>query len=352
MFFKKKKPIGLDIGSSYIKVVQLNETKTGYELAAFDMVPLQFDTIGEGVINDKDRLATAIKELLTKSGVNADEAVLGVSGHSAVIIKKITLPSMSAEDLGTSIKYEAEQYIPFDINDVNIDFQILGAKPEEQGQMDVILVAVKKDVINGYVEAADKAGLNTIVVDVDSFALSNMYEVNYDIAEKKDVALINIGASKTNINILQGGLPVFTRDSSMGSNYHTEALERDLNVSREDAERLKKGQSVEGVSPEDVQMAINSASDEIYTDIYRSFEYFRSSVSEEEISGIVLSGGTALIKGFAEILSQRLGMPVEIADPFKKITINEKLDAAHIREMAPIAAVAVGLALRGIEDSK
>ena len=352
MFFKKKKPIGLDIGSSYIKVVQLNETKAGYELAAFDMVPLQFDAIGEGIINDKDKLAATIKELLTKSGIKADDAVVSVSGHSAVIIKKITLPAMTAEELGTSIKYEAEQYIPFDINDVNIDFQILGSRPGEEGQMEVILVAVKKEVINGYVEAVDLAGLNTIVVDVDSFALGNMYEINYGFAEKKDVALINIGASKTNINILQGGMPVFTRDSSIGSNYHTEALERDLNVSKEDAERLKKGQSVEGVSPEDVQMSINSASDEIYTDIYRSFEYFRSSVSEEEISGIILSGGTALIKGFPEILSQRLGMPVEVVNPFQKISINEKLDAAYIREIAPIAAVAVGLALRGLEDTK
>ncbi|MCL4537801.1 MAG: pilus assembly protein PilM [Nitrospirae bacterium] len=348
--FKKKNPIGLDIGSAYIKAVQINDTKSGYELALFGMIPIQPGIIGDGMIADKVKLTASIKELLKKAGIKRNDAVISVSGHSSVIIKKITIPLMTEDELGASIKYEAEQYVPFDINDVEIDFQILGPRPEEEGQMDVVLVAVKKAVIKDYRDAVAQAGLDPVIVDVDSFALSNMYEVNYGITEGKNIALINVGASTSNINILQNGQPVFTRDSAIGSNHHTEALERELGVSREDAERLKMGRSVEGVSPGDVQLAINSASEEIYAELYRSFEYFRSSVGEEDIDGVILSGGAAIIKGFPEAMAGRLGIEVEVADPFKNIRIPEKLDAAYIREIAPIAAVAVGLALRRVGD--
>lgn len=350
MLFKKKNPVGLDIGSSYIKIVQLNDTKAGYELALFDMFPLQYGVISEGAVADKEGLSDTIKELMKKTGVKSGDAVIGISGHSSVIIKKITIPFMTEEELAGSIKYEAEQYVPFDIDDVEIDFQILGMRQEEEGQMDVILVAVKKSTIKDYVEAVERAGLNPVVVDVDSFALSNMYEANYEVAEKATIALVNVGAGTTNITILQDGNPIFTRDSTIGSNYHTEALERALDVSREDAERIKKGQSVEGVSADDAQTAMNSASDEIFAEIYRSFEYFRSSVSEEDIHKIVLSGGAALIKGFHEVMAERLGAEVVIADPFLNIKIPPKLDIAYIQEVAPIAAVAVGLALRRIGD--
>lgn len=348
--FKKKNPIGLDIGSAYIKAVQINDTKTGYELALFDMIPIQPGIIGDGMIAEKAKLITSIKELLKKAGIKRNDAVVGVSGHSSVIIKKIMLPIMTEEELGASIKYEAEQYVPFDINDVEIDFQILGPRAEEEGQMDVVLVAVKKAVIKDYQDVVAQAGLNPVIVDVDSFALSNMYEINYGIEERKNIALINVGASTTNINILQNGLPVFTRDSAIGSNHHTEALEREFGIHREDAERLKMGRSVEGILPADVQLVINSASEEIYTELYRSFEYFRSSVAEEDIDKIILSGGAALIKGFPEAMTNRLGIEVEVADPFKNIRIPAKLDATHIKETAPIAAIAVGLALRRVGD--
>lgn len=348
--FKKKNPIGLDIGSAYIKAVQINDTKSGYALALFDMIPIQPGIIGDGMIVDKAKLIVSIKELLNKAGIKRNDAVISISGHSSVIIKKITIPLMTEDELGVSIKYEAEQYVPFDIKDVEIDFQILGPKLGEEGQMDVALVAVKKAVIKDYQEVVEKAGLDPIVVDVDSFALSNMYEMNYGIAERKNIALINVGASATNINILQNGLPVFARDSAIGSNHHTDALEKELGVSKEDAERLKMGRSVEDVSPADVQLAINSASEEIIAEIYRSFEFFRSSVSEEDISKIILSGGAAIIKGFPEAMSGRLGMEVEVANPFKNIKISEKLDAAYIKEIAPIAAVAVGLGLRRAGD--
>ena len=350
MFFKKRNPIGLDIGSNYIKSVQLNDAKEGYELSSISMLRLDQDLIVDGIITDKNRLAASIRAVLKLAGVKGGDAVIGVSGHSSVIIKKIGMPVMTAEELGVSIKSEAEQYIPFDINDVNIDFEILGAKPDEAGQMDVLLVAAKKKVVADYAEAVDMAGLYPLILDVDPFALSNMYELNYDSAGKKNVALVNVGASKTNITVLREGRLVFTRDSVMGSNYHNEILERDLDISREDAERLKLGQSIAGVSPENAEAALAGASDEIYAEIYRSFEYFKSSVAEEEVDEVILSGGAALIKKFPEMMAEKLGVRVELADPFKKIKIPEKLGPGNIRKIAPMGAVAVGLALRRAGD--
>ena len=191
MIFGAKGSIGLDIGSSYFKVVQLKDTKKGYELELFDMLPIAPEIIVDGAIIDSLRLVDALKELIKKSRIKTKNAVIGVSGHASVIIKRISLPEMSEEDLAESIKFEAEQYVPFDIEDVNLDFQILGPR-EEPGQMDVILVAVKKDIINEYVTVVKEAGLNPLVVDVDAFALENMYEVNYEIEPKRNVASVNI----------------------------------------------------------------------------------------------------------------------------------------------------------------
>lgn len=350
MFFKKKNLIGLDIGSSYLKAAQINYTKAGLELAFFDLLPLQAGIITDGVISDKKNLVISIKELMRKVGVKKADVVIGMSGHASVIIKKITIPFMTEDELGDAMKYEAEQYIPFDINDVNIDFQILGPNMESESQMDVVLVAVKKNVIKDYVEVIESAGLNPVVIDVDLFALSNMYEINYDIDEKNIIALVNIGASTTNIDLLQRGLTVFTRESAIGSNFHTEALERAFGISREDAERLKIGRSIEGISPDSVQMVLNTASDEIYAEIYRTFEFFKSNISDQEISKIILSGGAALLRGFSEMMAERLDVSVQIAEPFRNIKIPDKLDAAYLKEIAPIAAVSVGLALRQADD--
>jgi type IV pilus assembly protein PilM len=346
MFFTKRKLIGLDIGSRYIKVVQLNDTRAGHELALFDLVPLPPDVISDGLIADREQLVAGIKELFKKVRIKTGDAVLGVSGHSSVIIKRITLPFMTEDELSGSMRYEAEQYIPFDINDVNLDFQILGPKKGDEGQMEVVLVAVKRSVVDDYADVARRAGLDPVIVDVDSFALSNMYELNYGPTDAKNVALVNVGASTTNINILQDGMPFFTRDSAIGSNHHTDALQKTLNLTREDAEKAKRGFAVEGIAQGDAQAVINHSSHEIFAEIYRSFEYFRSSVSDEEVDKIVLSGGAAMINEFSSLMGERIGIPVEVANPFRKIEIPGKMNVDFVNEMAPIAAVAVGLALR------
>jgi type IV pilus assembly protein PilM len=343
--FGAKGIVGLDIGSSYLKVVQLKESRSGYELELFDMLPISPELIVEGSIIDSIRLTESLRELVRKARIKAKDAVISISGHSSVIIKRISLPEMSEEELSESIKFEAEQYVPFDIEDVNLDFQILGPK-EEPGQMDVILVAVKKDVINDYVSVVKEAGLNAVIVDVDAFALENMYGINYEVEAGRNVALVNIGASTVNINILKGGVSVFTRDSSIGSNIHTDALQKEFNVSFEEAERLKRGEPVEKVKPEDAAALIMSASNEIFSEVSRSLDYFRGSTLQTDVQGVILSGGCALIRNFPRLLSEKIGIEVSVAEPFRNVVIPRKFEMSLMEELAPIAAVAVGLATR------
>lgn len=352
MFADKQLPIGIDIGSSYIKIVQLKDTRNGHELSLFDMLPIQHGIIADGVISDKKRLTEFLKELLikVKANISKGQAVIGLSGQSSVIIKRVTLPLMEESELNLSIKFEAEQHIPLDMDAVTVDFHIIGPKSGTDDQMEVLLVAVKKDVLNDYVDVVRQAGLEPAVVDVQHFALNNMYEYNYDISKMTNTAFVNIGASSIIMNISQSGIPLFLRESDVGSNQHTEMLQKTFSLSREDAERLKKGFPIEGVSAEEAQSVINKASDEIYAEVYRSIEVFRSNFYNEQISKIILTGGAALIKDFGFLMSQRLDIDVEIADPFRKIIIPDKMDSRYIREIAPIAGVAVGLALRQAGD--
>lgn len=344
MFFGRRSSIGLDIGSGYLKVVQLKDTKGGYELELFDMLPLSPELIVDGSIIDSLRLVDSLKELIKKAKIKTKDAVISIAGHSSVIIKRISLPEMSEEELSESIKFEAEQYIPFDIEDVNLDFQILGLK-EEPGQMDVMLVAVKKDTINEYLSVVKEAGFNPIIVDVNSFALENIYEINYEVEPDKNIAIVNIGASTINMNILKGGISVFTRDSAAGSNLHTEALQREFNLTYETAERLKRGEPVENMLPQDVFSVIDLASEEIIGEVNRSLEYFHEDVKE-----VILSGGCALVKDFPKLLSEKIGIEVKVMEPFKDIKIPKRFDVTYIEEIATMAAVAAGLAIRRLGD--
>jgi type IV pilus assembly protein PilM len=340
MVFGRRGSIGLDIGSAYLKVVQFKDIKDGYELELFDMLPLPPELIVDGSIIDSLRLLDSLKELIRKAKIKTKDAAISVAGHSSVIVKRVSLPEMSEEELSESIKFEAEQYIPFDIEDVTLDFQILGPK-EEPGQMDVIIVAVKKDIVNEYLSVVKEAGLNPIIVDVNSFSLENIYEINYEIEPDKNVAIVNIGANTINMNILKGGISVFTRDSAVGSNLHTEALQREFNLTYEAAERLKKGEAIENVSPQDALSVMELTSEEIIGEVNHSLEYFH-----EDINEVILSGGCALIKDFPKLLAEKIGIEVKVMEPFKNIKIPKRFDITYIEEMVPIAAVAAGLALR------
>ena len=345
MFFSKKiEPIALDIGSTFIKLIQLKGANKSYQLVKFGMVPLPPEVIVEGAVMDAGRVVDAIKELLTAQKVTTKEVVISVSG-SSVIIKRVAVADMSDEELAESIKWEAEQYIPFSIDDVNVDFQKLGPGAAE-GQADVLLVAVKKDKINDYVNLVKEAGLEPVVMDVDAFALANMYELNYDIAAGI-TALLNIGASVMNINILKDGASIFTRDITVGGNRYTEALQRDFGLTYEDAEKVKRGEGVEGADKEQIDSVMSSVTDDIVSETQRSFEFFRSTTGSDKVSRVLVSGGCARVGNFAAVLSERLEIPVEVSNPFKNIKVDPKrFDAAVIEQSAPLSAVAVGLAIR------
>ncbi len=345
MLFGEKSIIGLDIGSRNIKAIQLKENKDVYILERLGITSLESELIVDGSILDSTRVVEAIKELVLTTDIKAKNTTLSVSGHSSVIIKRITLPEISEDELSESINFEAEQYIPFDIEDVMLDFQILGLA-EEEGMIDVLIVAVKRDKINEYVSVVKEAGLTPAVVDIDSFALENMHELNYEFNEEANVALINVGASMININIIKGGVSVFTRDSSIGGNLYTEALQREFSISFEDAERLIEGGEVESVSPEMADPVLNTASDEIVSEISRSFDYFMDTTNYENIDEIILSGGVALIKDFPTFLAERTGINVSVAHPFNNINIPDSFDQEYIKKVEPLMAVAVGLALR------
>jgi type IV pilus assembly protein PilM len=349
---KGKLAVGLDIGSSSVKLVQLREKKGGYALQAFGVARLPPETIVDGALMNSAAVVQAIQELVAEQRVKAKEVAIGVRGHS-VIIKKISLPRMSQDELDDSIQWEAEQYIPFDVKDVNIDTQILTPEADAAGQMDVLLVAAKKDMINDYTSVCAEAGLSATVVDVDAFAVQNAYEASYELPPGETVVLINVGASVTNINIVASGTTTFTRDVTMGGNSFTEEIQKQLNVSYDEAEALKIGGQGEtdAVVPQEVERVIQGVAEQLAGEIQRSLDFYAATAADHRISRVFLSGGTARIPALFKVIEQRAAVPVEILNPFKAIEIdNRKFDPMLLTNAAASAAVAVGLALRRAGD--
>ena len=346
---KKKNVIGLDIGSSSIKLVELREGKNGFRLQNLAVSSLAPEAIVDGALMDSVTIIDTIKDLVT-SVTKTREVVTSVSGHS-VIVKKITLPFMTETELGESIQWEAERHIPFDINDVNIDFQILGYGSDNPDMMDVILVAAKKDIINDYISVIMEAGLNPVVVDIDAFALENMLGINYDIEKDDIVAIANVGASVTNINILKNNTSAFTRDVFKGGNQITEEIQRQLHVDYEEAEKVKVGDKGDSKSQGIVQEVLKTAGESLAMEIGNSLDFFQSTSTYQKISKLYLSGGGSKIKDFDIILQQQIGIPVEIANPFRKIEYSEKsFDLEYLRDIGPVMSVGVGLASRKVGE--
>ena len=351
MFFSKKKDvIGLDIGCSSIKLVELKEDKNGYKLQNLAISPLPPEAIVDGALMDSVTIIDAIRDAIAASKTKTKDAVTSVSGHS-VIVKKISLPFMTEAELEESIQWEAERYIPFDINDVNIDFQIFGSTPENPETMDVVLVAAKKDVINDHVSVIMESGLNPVIIDIDSFALENMLAINYEIEKEEPIAVANVGASITNINIIKNNVSAFTRDIFKGGNQITEEIQRQLHVDHEEAEHIKVGTKVDLTSQPIIQNVLKAAAESLANEIGNSIEFFQSTTTYEKIAKLYLSGGGSKIKDFDIVLQQQIGIPVEIVNPFKKIDYSGRnFDMEYLREIGPIMAVGVGLASRKVGD--
>ncbi|HEU4935190.1 MAG TPA: type IV pilus assembly protein PilM [Vicinamibacterales bacterium] len=351
MFRRAKSLVGLDIGSSAVKAVELKPAGKAFKVSAFGSEAVPPDSIVDGAIIDGGAVADAIRRLFTSGAIKTKDVAASLSGN-AVIVKKITLPQMSEGELAESIYWEAEQYIPFDIQDVNLDYQILD-KGGDGGKatMDVLLVAAKKEKIADYTGVIAQAGRSAVVVDVDAFALQNAYEVNYGIEPGAIVALLNAGASATNINILNGDQSVFTRDISIGGNAYTEALQKELNLPFDLADQLKRGMPVDGVTYEDAKPVLRAVTENVMLEIQKTFDFFKTTASSDRIDRIMLSGGASRAEGFTEILSDRFDAPVEGLDPFKRVGFDaKKFQIESAAEIAPTAAVAVGLALRRVGD--
>ncbi|MCS6884222.1 MAG: type IV pilus assembly protein PilM [Acidobacteriota bacterium] len=346
----KKSVVGLDIGSSAVKAVELKGSRGNYELVSIGHVTLLSDTIVDGHIIDLNHVSDAINRIFQEQGIKTNLVGTSVSGHS-VIVKKINMPVMSQEELAEKITWEAEEYIPFSLEEVNLSYEIAGIDASGTG-MDVLLVACKKEKIAQYTQVINQAGKQLHFVDVDSFAVQAAYELNYDPMPTTTVALLNIGASVMNINVVRGTTSVFTRDISVGGNQYTDLLQKELNLTFEEAESLKRGLPTEsGVRPEDVQQLIKSVSEILALEVQKTLDFFRGASSSmadvSKVDRMLISGGSSKVPGLTGYMAERFGVPVDRFDSFRKIKYNtKKFDEDYIRELSPNMAVAVGLALR------
>lgn len=351
VLFPKKEAIGLDIGSSSVKLLELQETKNGYQLKNVGIGFLPPGTIVDGALKDQGAVTNIIKNLVSNLDIKTKNVATSVSGHS-VIVKNISLPVMTENELEESIKWEAEQYIPFEIDDVNIDFQILGENPEDKSQMNILLVAAKQDFINDYTKVIKEAGLNTVVMDVDFFALENMFEINYPYNEDEVIALVDIGASILNMDVLKNGVSVFTRALSIGGNKITAEIQKRKGISYEEAEALKIGGQTKGINYSEIKDIVEEVSLSLATEIQRSLDFFWATFPDEHINKIYLSGGCSKSIELKRLIEDRVvDIPVEVVNPFAGINYSEKaFDSEYLEYIAPFMAVGVGLALRRTGD--
>lgn len=346
---KKQNPVvGLDIGSSSVKVVEFKKAKEGYELVSVGLEPLSPETVVEGAIMDAGAVSAAIDKIYGEQKIKNKNVATSVSGHS-VIIKKITMPLLEDDELYDEIYANAGQYIPFDLADVSLDYQVLGPSPAGD-TVDVLLVAVKRDKIFDYQRAF--MGRTLGLVDVDAFALQNAFELNYEPDTEATVALLNVGASVMNINIVRGGAPLFTRDAPVAGNHYTEALQKDLDLTFEDAENAKRGQAVAGVNDDQKAAVLRTASEILVLEIQKTFDFFRATAGAGQIGHIYAAGGAARTPGLIDMLKEEFQMPVEELNPFRRITYNPaKFSDEYIQEISPRLAVCVGLGLRSFDEA-
>jgi type IV pilus assembly protein PilM len=348
LFKRRKRPqvVGLDIGSAFVKAVELRPVGNDFELTGFGMAPVPHGAIEAGELKQPAGVQAAIRQALEQGHIQATESVIGMSGGS-VIAKRVTLPKMSEGELSESIRWEAEQHIPFDIEDVELDFQVL---KQDGPQQEVMLVAVKKGKVQGYVDAVAEAGLSVSVVDVDVFALETQYEYNFQ-GEKDVVALVNIGHETTNTNILQGGVNVYARDVFVGGKQYAATLAQRFDLTPQDADALVRGKQGQ-VSWAEIEPVLDLVSQELGQEIQRTLDYFGTTAEHERIQRIFLSGGCALVPGLQEFLSSQWGIEVTPANPFKRVKLGSGLNADVVQKLAPLATVATGLAMRYPDDRK
>jgi type IV pilus assembly protein PilM len=346
---KKNTLVGLDIGSRTIKLAEIVDGKSRIVLKNFNTVNIEPGLIEEGSIKDPETVSEYIRGLFKSSKLKEKNVAISIGGYS-VIVKKINVQTMSENELQESIHFEAEQYIPFDISEVNLDFQILGESEHNPHQMSVLLVAAKKDMINEYINLMQMAKLRPRIIDVDAFALQNIFESNYS-AENENIALIDIGASKTSLNILKDNVSEFMRDVSLGCDQINDKIASTIGCSIEDSEAVKLGDASDMMPVDDLKDIVTSVVSDWCVEIKRALDFFLSTYPEEQITRIVLSGGGANIKKFRELLADETSAEVEVINPFKAVEVDgQRFDSSYLEKIAPQAAICMGLATRKLGD--
>ncbi len=345
-----KQCIGLDIGSSSVKAVQLRKKGSGWALQAFGMQPLVPQTIVDGTIMDQGAVADAIRQLWARLKLKQKDVAIAIAGHS-VIIKKISVPQMSAEQLALNIRNEAEHHIPFGRDDVEIDYHVT-MPVNSSGQTELLLVAAKKEVVSDYIQVVRDASLTPQIVDVAAFASQNGFEVNYPLDPRETVVLINVGAAISNINIVRNSVSLFTRDVTIGGNAFTEEIQKRLGIQADEAEAYKVGgnQSENGVVPQEVLQVMEGVAEVMAGEFQRSLDFFLATTADANVTRIVLAGGTAKVSALHRAIERRSRLPLEVADAWKRVEIDGSLDKLYLGSHSPEALIGVGLAMRSAGD--
>ncbi len=343
LFGKTRRSVGLDIGSGFVKVIEVDHSGDRPEVAQVAMRPLMPDAIVEGEVMDPGLVADTIKGLFQEVGLKNKDVVTAVGGHD-VIIKKIEMDRMKESDAREVIRWEAEQHVPFDIKSVELDFNILN--PLDEGlRMEVLLVAAKRELVENKVNLLADAGLTAAVIDVDAFALHNAFEHNYPGAMKGIIALVNIGHETTNVNILEDGVPILTRDIPFGSRRVREDLQRERGLTAEQAEEVVQGH--EELS--DMTRFVEASADEVAVGIERASAFLMTRPSGEGLGKVFLSGGGARIPGMTEALGRRMNVETHQVNPFERVPIHPDAGVTvDLDEAAPMLLLPLGLALRPI----
>jgi type IV pilus assembly protein PilM len=339
--------VALDIGSSSIKMVEAAIDKNGYRVLNLGILPLPEHAIQNNMVVDAKPVVETIRKLIDENGVKSKQVISAVPGR-AVIMKKVQMPKQEPGELEANIEFEAQNVIPENLENVNLDHQVL-QETDNGNKMDVLLVAVKKEIINSYADAIEEAGLAPMVMDVDYFALENMYEANYGAeAENGVVGIIHIGAQYTSITLLQKGISTFTGDLSLGGAYFTDSLARQLGVAVEAAETFKTTGLLDGKKGLDLEATLKPIAEELAEEVRRTVSLYGAVPSEDGdgLKMIYLSGGGAKLAGLRVLLEERMAVPVRLSEPFRSFNVNKNIDRDYLVQSAPYFAVGAGLSIR------
>ncbi len=350
IFGKKDHLVGLDIGSSFIKVAELKVTGKGVVLHKFGMFRIAPGTIAEGRIVDMDSLAKDIRALFKSQKIREKNVAISTGGHS-VVIKTINISNRPEKQLHDTIYSEAEQYIPYDIGDVNIDYQILGESEFSQGHMSVLVVAVKKDLVADYIDLIHLAGLYPKIIDVDTFALQNAYEILPSESNGEVTLLIDIGASKTSLNILKQKASLMMRDTVSGTNQIINEISTQFNIGMNEAQQMLEGHINDKNGKDGIQEICEDISQSWCTEISEVVNTYQTAANYDNIQKVVLSGGGVFIKGFRDRLLSELDADISIINPFDALIVNKHhFSDSFTTRTGPLAPIAIGLALRRVDD--